>query len=476
MHYHIVGIAGAGMSAMAHVLLDQGHTVSGSDLHANAQTAALVSRGAALFRGHDPANVIGADALLATSAVRAEHPELAAALARGIPLQRRTDLWREWSQQRRILAVAGAHGKTTTTAMLALALTRAGLAPGFVVGSMPLDLDTNARWGDPAAPLIIEADEYDHAFLALRPVIAIITTIDWDHPDIYPDEATYRAAFAAFAAQVQPGGTLLLCGDAEAGVRPATLSTAAQVRSYGLEPHNDYCAVPTAPGAVLRGDGDRFTIAQKQESPGPACRLRVPGLHNIRNALAAAAVGDLLGLERSTVLDALGSFRGTARRLEHKGEAGGVTVLDDYAHHPTEVRATLAAARARYAGRRLLVYIQPHTYSRTVALLDQWPGAFAEADVVLVGDIYAAREQPPAGLTPAELLARLVERIAAAHAAVVAVGPPDAAVAQVAARLLPGDVLITCGAGDGYLIGEAIVQQRAAASADNETAVNHGHL
>jgi UDP-N-acetylmuramate--alanine ligase len=201
----------------------------------------------------------------------------------------------------------------------------------------------------------------------------------------------------------------------------------------------------------------------------------VPGLHNIRNALAAAAVGDLLGLERSAVLGALGSFRGTARRLEHKGEAGGVTVFDDYAHHPTEVRATLAAARARYVGRRLVVYVQPHTYSRTVALLDQWPGAFAEADMVLVGDIYAAREQPPAGLTPADLLAQLVERIAAVHADVTAVGPPDAAVAQVAARLLPGDVLITCGAGDGYLIGEAIAQQRAASLAGDRTAVRNEH-
>jgi len=469
MHYHIVGIAGAGMSAMANVLLDQGYTVSGSDLHANPQTAALAARGAVLFRGHDAAYVAGADALLATSAVRAEHPELAAAQARGIPLRRRTDLWREWSQQRRVVAVAGSHGKTTTTAMLALALTQAGLSPGFVVGSMPLDLDINARWGDPAAPLIIEADEYDHAFLALRPAIAIITTIDWDHPDIYPDDATYRAAFAQFAAQVQPGGTLLLCGDAEAGVRGAELAAgAAQVRTYGLEPHNDYRAIAAAPGGTLRGDGDSLTVAPGQSTPEPVCRLRVPGLHNIRNALAAAAVGDLLGLERGAVLNALGSFRGTARRLEYKGEAGGVTVLDDYAHHPTEVRATLAAARARYRGRRLVVYIQPHTYSRTVALLDQWPGAFTEADVVLVGDIYAAREQPPAGTTAAELLARLVERIAAAHADVTAVGPPDAAVAQVAARLLPGDVLITCGAGDGYLIGETIAQQRAASPASAE--------
>jgi UDP-N-acetylmuramate--alanine ligase len=475
MHYHIVGIAGAGMSAMANVLLDQGHTVSGSDLHANPQTAALAARGAALFRGHDAANIGAADALLATSAVRADHPELAAAQARGIPLQRRTDLWREWSQQRCIIAVAGSHGKTTTTAMLALALTQAGVSPGFVVGSMPLDLPINACWGDPAAPLVIEADEYDHAFLALRPAIAIITTIDWDHPDIYPDDATYRAAFAQFAAQVQPGGTLLLCGDAEAGVRPAALPTVAQVQSYGLEPHNAYRAIPAAPGGALRGDGDSFTVVPGQGAPGPACQLRVPGLHNIRNALAAAAVGDLLGLERSAVLGALGSFRGTARRLEHKGEAGGVTVFDDYAHHPTEVRATLAAARARYVGRRLVVYVQPHTYSRTVALLDQWPGAFAEADMVLVGDIYAAREQPPAGLTPADLLAQLVERIAAVHADVTAVGPPDAAVAQVAARLLPGDVLITCGAGDGYLIGEAIAQQRAASLAGDRTAVRNEH-
>ncbi|HEX5692205.1 MAG TPA: Mur ligase domain-containing protein, partial [Roseiflexaceae bacterium] len=202
-HYHIIGIAGAGMSAIANVLLDQGHTVSGSDLQHNALAEALLARGARVNVGHAAEHVAGADVLLTTSAARPDHPEIVAARERGIPIQKRADLWREWSRQRDVIAVAGTHGKTTTTALVALALTRAGLNPGFLVGGEAPDLGSNARWGDPSAPLVIEADEYDRTFLALAPRVAVITNVEWDHVDIYPTQESYDAAFREFAASVR---------------------------------------------------------------------------------------------------------------------------------------------------------------------------------------------------------------------------------------------------------------------------------
>lgn len=445
MRYHIVGIAGAGMNAIAHMLLDQGYAVSGSDLSANRQTAALAARGATLHVGHDPRYVAGADVLLATSAVRPDHPELAAAQALGIPVRKRADLWRDWSQQRRVIAIAGTHGKTTTTAMMALVLTRAGLNPGFLIGGDAPDLGVGARWGDPAAPLIIEADEYDRTFLALTPEIAVITNIEWDHPDIYPTEAGYHAAFAQFATQARRA---LLLNDEL--LLPADTGLAQCLR-YGLSAGCDYQALAAEGGWRVEGYGR----ASGDAAAIRLLHLQVPGLHNVRNALAVIAVADQFGLAWPVVAEALGAFRGTARRFELKGEVAGITVIDDYAHHPTEVRATLAAARAQYGTRRLVAYVQPHTYSRTSALLEQWPAAFAAADLVLVGDVYAAREQgDPAGVAQA-----LAERIAAVHPAVAYVGPPAAAAAAARTRLRPGDVFITLGAGDSHRVGEWVIEE-----------------
>lgn len=453
MHYHIVGIGGAGMSALAHVLLDQGHHVSGSDLATNRQTAALNIRGVATYQGHHPDYIAGADALLVTSAVRPGHPEVAAAQEAGIPLLKRTDLWREWSQQRSIIAVAGSHGKTTTTAMIALVLSQAGLNPGFLVGSDPFDLEMSAQWGDPAAPMVIEADEYDHAFLSLYPSIAVVTNIDWDHPDIYPDAVTYRQAFVRFAGQTND--VVLMCGDRGQGTVP-TLPGAASPRtlSYGLDETNDYRAVPAHPSGSFP-----YTVYKGEQMLYDDYRLASAGLHNIRNGLAVFAVADLLGLDMATVGETLHTFRGTARRLETKGEAVGITVIDDYAHHPTEVRATLAALRQRYGTRRIVAYLQPHTYSRTRALLPQWGEAFADADVVLVGAIYAAREVFPDDVSPDDLANQLVQQIARFHHDVCYVGNIDTAVEAGRARLCEGDVLITLGAGDGYLVGETIIER-----------------
>jgi len=455
MHYHIVGIAGSGMSAIANILLDQGHRVSGSDQQANQLTALLESRGATVYVGHDPAYVAGADILVATSAAHDDHPEVQAARTAGIPVCRRADLWRDWSQQRQVIAIAGTHGKTTTTAMIAFVLTRAGMNPGFLIGSEAPDLGTNARWGDPAAPLIIEADEYAHTFLALTPDIAVITNAEWDHPDVYVDAPAYYAAFTQFAAQTQTA--LLACGDTGAGLQQISfVQSPARLLTYGLEESNTYRAV------LL--DNRYWSLVGGQWALGDyRWSLAVPGLHNVQNALAVLGVADLLGLDATVVAAALESFRGTTRRFETRGEVGGVTVIDDYAHHPTEVRATLAAARQRFGARRLIAYVQPHTYSRTLALLEQWPTAFADVDLVLVGAIYGARETPPDGTDAATLSRYLAEQIAVAGAGrarprcVTYVGTVPEATTAVQLLLQPDDVLLTLGAGDSNQVADGVV-------------------
>jgi UDP-N-acetylmuramate--alanine ligase len=464
MRYHIVGIAGAGMSAIAHVLLDQGHTVGGSDMQRNALSNALAARGAQIFQGHGAAHIAGADALVVTSAARPDHPEIAAARERDIPILKRADLWREWSASRNVIAVAGTHGKTTTTAMIALILTEAGLEPGFLIGGEAPDLDRNARWGDARAPLVIEADEYDRTFLALTPRVAVITNVEWDHIDIYPSQEAYDEAFRVFAAAVPDPRDLIVCGDDAGALRAASgLPTATQ---YGIDEEvaRDPVSCRRAlldwmAGGVQDGPAgttfqvwqyDRRTFATR--SPG-ICRLGLSGEHNVRNALAALAVADRLGVAAGVAFAALAKYRGTRRRFELKGEAGGITVIDDYAHHPTEVRATLAAARGRFAKRRIVAYMQPHTYSRTRALLDEWASAFADADVVLVGDIYAARERDTLGMSGA-LLAERIE-----HPNVQAAGGMEHALAQLLALLEPGDVLLTLGAGDGNKVGERVLEE-----------------
>ncbi|MCG8348853.1 MAG: UDP-N-acetylmuramate--L-alanine ligase [Chloroflexales bacterium] len=449
MHYHIVGIAGAGMSASANLLLDQGHTVSGSDLTTNQLTLALAKRGAAIYTGHAAAHIAGADVLVATSAVQPDHPELVAAQETGIPLLRRADLWRDWSQQRPVIAVAGTHGKTTTTAMIALVLTRAGFDPGFLIGSESPDLGVNARWGRPDAPLVIEADEYDRTFLALTPKIAVITNIEWDHPDIYQTAADYEAAFTQFASQVQDA--ILFGGDQGLAAQAYT----ARWLTYGFETDRDYRAqldrYEPAPKNRVGFNGAPFSILNTR------LLLRVPGLHNIHNALAAIAVADLLGVQTTVTAQALGEFRGTARRFEFKGIASDVTVIDDYAHHPTEVQVTLATARdwATPGPWRIIAYLQPHTFSRTRTLWKQWPDAFANADLVLIGDIYAARESG----NPSELARALVGQIAQSHPRVAYVGNLANAT-RVALKLVrPGDLFLTLGAGDGYRVGEELLAQ-----------------
>jgi UDP-N-acetylmuramate--alanine ligase len=462
-HYHIVGIGGAGMSAIAHVLLDQGNTVSGSDMQRNSLTAALERRGAVVHQGHDFAHVTGADVLLVTSAVKAAHPEIIAARERAIPVLKRADLWREWSRQRQVVAVAGTHGKTTTTAMIALILLRAGLNPGFLVGADVPDLGTNAQWGDAKAPLVIEADEYDHTFLSLTPHIAVITNVEWDHVDIYPTPDSYDAAFGQFAASVPDSRNLIVCGDDAGALRAVDTSSATLYgidEVLGSDPVSCRRALLNWSATNLRADAngthfdvwryDQHTLATR--SLGPRA-VQLYGAHNVRNALGALAAATALGVEQSVIAEALLAYRGADRRFQVKGEVENITVIDDYAHHPTEVRATVQAARSRFPGRRLVVYLQPHTYSRTHALLDQWAGAFGDADVVRIGEIYAAREQNTFGIG-AQQVAEYIN-----HQDVLAVGGIEHAAVSILDTLLPGDVLLTLGAGDNYKVGEIVLHE-----------------
>ncbi|MDZ4721037.1 MAG: UDP-N-acetylmuramate--L-alanine ligase [Roseiflexaceae bacterium] len=460
-HYHIVGIAGAGMSAIAHILLDQGHIISGSDLQRSNLGDALIARGATIFQDHAAEQIAGADALVVTSAVQPDHVELQAASALGIPILKRADLWAEWSRVRPTVAVAGTHGKTTTTAMIALILTHAGFDPGFLIGGEAADLQTNARWGNPNAPLVIEADEYDRTFLAITSHIAIITNVEWDHVDIYPTQESYTVAFQQFAANVAKPRNVIVCADDPGALQAFDNPDATQ---YGIDETiaRDPASCRLAPldwtAANLRLDQgqmvfgiwryDRTSYATRLAGQQ---RLTIPGVHNVRNALAALAACTALGVPLHVASEGLARYHGVARRFEIKGELDGITVIDDYAHHPTEVRATLAAARQRYQGRRIIAYLQPHTYSRTKALLRDWPQAFDDADLVLVGDIYAARERDTLGMSAERLAAAIGPRATA-------VGGISEAVAQILAQLQPNDTLLTLGAGDGHLVGTLVLE------------------
>lgn len=447
MHYHIPGIGGLGMSGIAHILLDQGHTVSGCDRQLNTLTAALAGRGVTIWQDQSAAHLAGVDAVITSSALRADAAELLAAQTAGIPVLKRADIWRTWSGEKPTLAVAGTHGKTTTTAICAVVLTHLKTDPAYLVpagGPVP-GLVQWARWG--SGPFVIEADEYDRLFLGLLPQVALVTSVDWDHVDIYPTRADAEAAFVQFARQ---SALVVACGD-DAGVQRTLASLAPPIITYGLQAGATWRATD-----IMNDHGvTRFMVRHADVEPLPAM-LHVPGEHNVQNALGAAVgVYELLG-RRTPMVDILAllpHYRGAARRFEIMGERDGVMVVDDYAHNPPKVRAALAAARARFPGRRLVVYMQPHTYSRTAALVDEWAHAFSEADLLLLGEIYPSRERQAdfPGITSAWLAARI-------HGVLPQlVGDVDAATDAVLGTLRSGDVFLMLGAGDGNRIGKVVL-------------------
>ncbi len=456
MHLHLVGVGGSGISAIANVLLDRGYTVSGSDLQENEIVESLRDRGAAVKVGHASKNVVGADALIVSSAIPEGNPELSAARDAGIPVLKRSDFLRYLMAGQIGIAVAGTHGKTTTTAMIAQILIETGQDPSIILGGTLPIVGGSGRSGS-GDYFVIEADEYDYMFLGLRPDIAVITNIEHDHPDIFPTLADYLDAFCEFAALIPQHGKLIVNGE-DSGIAEMLKETklpGVAIITFGLVDD----ALPDADIQLKAIDcrpnqsgGTDFVVIDGEKTIG-LVRLRVPGLHNVRNALAAVAVALELKLDFGKVCRALADFGGVGRRFQVLGEVGGVTIIDDYAHHPTEIQATLAAARQRYGERRLWAIWQPHTYSRTRLLLPKFATCFADADRVIVLDIFRSRETDTLGMNAAEF-ASGVE-----HPSVQYIGRNDKAIEYLLERIRPGDVVLTLGAGDSNEVGEGLVDR-----------------
>ncbi|MCC6189697.1 MAG: UDP-N-acetylmuramate--L-alanine ligase [Anaerolineales bacterium] len=448
MHVHFVGIGGAGLSAIARVLLEAGERVTGSDETASPFADALAQHGARIFAGHAAEHIDGAELVVISAAVPPDNAEVQAALARGVPVLKRADILGQMMQGRLGIAVAGTHGKTTTTGLIAFLLDQAGQDPTFIVGGWLADYGANARAGCGRA-FVVEADEYDRMFLGLKPTVAVVTNVEHDHPDCYPTLTDMQAAFQAFVTLLPPDGLLVgygrdafvqhLVAERRAAGRPAL--------RYGLQRDDDY----RADSLQLNGAGGYDFLVVKSGATLGLARNRLPGEHNVLNSLAALAVADFMGVDFNVARNALAEYRGAGRRFEVKGEAHGVTVVDDYAHHPTEIRATLTAARRRFGGRPLWVMFQPHTFSRTRALLADFAASFGDADHVIVVDIFRSREAPDPALSASDIVRRMNHPDARYIPALV-----DAA-NYLCEQLKPGDVLLTLGAGDGDVVGNKVL-------------------
>ncbi|MHB8417408.1 MAG: UDP-N-acetylmuramate--L-alanine ligase [Myxococcales bacterium] len=452
---HFVGVGGIGMSGIAEVLLNLGYQVSGSDLRASDLTERLGALGGRIEVGHRREHVEGVDVVVVSSAVRPDNPEVLAAREKGIPVIPRAEMLAELMRLKSGIAVAGSHGKTTTTSMVAQVLAAAGLDPTAVVGGRLNNLGSNAKLGK-SEWMVVEADESDGSFLRLTPVLAVVTNVDPEHLDHYGDAERLRAAFLEFINRVPFYGLAILCLD-----HPVVQGLLPQVTkrhvTYGLAPQADY----RAEHIELSGFRSVFQAFRRQEPLG-AFELAMVGGHNVQNALAAVAVADELAIPIGVTREALAAFRGVDRRFTVRGEAGGVTVVDDYGHHPAEVRATLAGARAAF-GRRLVVLFQPHRYSRTRDLLEEFATAFNDADALVAMEIYPAGEEPIPGVSGAAL-AEAVRRHG--HRDVTFAADRGAALAALLERLRPGDIALTLGAGDVTRAGPellAALAQREAA-------------
>ncbi len=466
-HVHFIGIGGTGLSAIARLLLEMGYTISGSDRVLSPFAAQLQADGAHIFVGHHPQHVVGADWVVRSSAVPEDNPEVRAAQALGIPVYKRADFLGHLMEGRLGIAVAGTHGKTTTTGMIAWLLFALGRDPSFILGSTLINLKTNARAGR-GRPFVIEADEYDRMFLGLKPFYTVVTNVEHDHPDCYPTFEDLYAAFQAFIALTPADGAVIACLD-----DPAANTLAVQARregqtvvGYGLQGdqtlHTPYFSLARALRPNQRGGFDFEAVSNLfPETDAVLVSLQLPGRHNVQNALAALAVAGLMGLPPRKAAEALGEFRGTGRRFEVLGKVNGIVVVNDYGHHPTEIRATLAAARDRYPGQRLWAVWQPHTYSRTQALFDQFVQAFDQADHVIVTEVYASREAKQ-DFTAAEVVSSMH------HPAARFLPDLEQAARHLLDHLRPGDVMIVFSAGDADRIAEQVYAGLMALSSDRK--------
>ena len=438
---HFVGVGGIGMSGIAELLANLGYEVTGSDAKRSDVTSRLESAcGVHVFEGHEAANVGEADVVVYSSAVRPTNPEVLEARRRGVPVIPRAEMLAELMRLRFSVGVAGSHGKTTTTSMIALVLERAGLDPTAVIGGRLSAFGSNARLGR-GQYMVAEADESDRSFLLLWPSIAVITNIDDEHMDAYGSFADLQQAFVDFANKVPFYGSVVACAD-DPHVATVLPRVSRRLVTYGFTSE----ATVVGQDVELGAFGGRCTVAVRrngEEVRLGRLELAVPGRHNLLNALAVVTVAECLDVSFDQVAAALYEFNGAERRFQRIGEAGGVLVVDDYGHHPTEITAVLAAARVAL-GRRLVVAFQPHRYSRTARLMDAFGAAFADADEVVLTDIYAASEDPIPGVT-VEALAAAIERHTGRPVSVART--LDELVAALTARARPGDAVLTLGAG-----------------------------
>ena len=454
-HVHFVGVGGAGMSGIAEVLATQGYQVSGSDLADNAATRRLAKLGVKIWIGHEAEHASGADAVVVSTAVAPDNPEVLAARARGVPIVPRAQMLAELMRLKQGIAVAGTHGKTTTTSLIASVLAEGGLDPTFVIGGRLLSADAHARLGT-GDFLVAEADESDASFLYLQPVLAVITNIDADHMDTYgQDFGRLKRAFVDFAQRLPFYGVAVLCQD-DANVRDIMPEIAKTVMTYGLSEEARLRAVE------VENIGGRMRFVTRTDGRNDCTvELNLPGEHNVRNALAAVAVGREVGVPDAAICKALSEFTGVGRRFQRYGdvalEGGSYTLIDDYGHHPAEMNATISAARASFPGRRLVLAFQPHRYSRTRDLFEDFVKVLSMADVLVLTDVYPAGETPIIAADGRALARALRVTGKVEPVFVESVGEIADAIRSL---VRPDDVVITMGAGS---IGQVPNQLVAAA-------------
>ncbi|HEY7098817.1 MAG TPA: UDP-N-acetylmuramate--L-alanine ligase [Terriglobales bacterium] len=451
---HFVGIGGIGMSGIAEVLLNLGYKVSGSDLKTSSVTQRLAGLGATIFEGHQPGNVSGSDVVVVSSAIAMENAELTEARELHIPVIQRAEMLAELMRLKYGIAIAGMHGKTTTTSMVAAVLAGGGLDPTVVVGGRVDAMGSNARLGK-SQYLVAEADESDRSFLKLSPILAVVTNIDREHMDCYRNMRDVKRVFLDFMDRVPFYGMVVVCHD-DAQLRHLIPQVRRRTVSYGVRKGSDFQINRVRSGKLtsVEGFATSFAVRYKGDDLGEFS-LHVPGAHNILNATAAIAVGIGLDIHPDQIRAALESFRGVDRRFQLRGRVGGISVIDDYGHHPTEIRATLAAAR-QCGYSKIHVIFQPHRYTRTRDLMDEFATAFEDADTLSVLDIYPASEEPIEGIT-GEVLARHVPehskisvRYCSSFAEAVRVATDQA---------VDGDMILTLGAGSVHQVGPLILEE-----------------
>jgi UDP-N-acetylmuramate--alanine ligase len=447
-HIHFVGIGGIGMSGIAEVLLNLGYQVSGSDLRESDTTERLRALGGEIVIGHRAGNVTSPHVVVISSAVKPDNVEVAAAREKQIPVIPRAEMLAELMRLKYGIAIAGAHGKTTTTSMVATVLAAGGIDPTVVIGGKLNSLGSNAKLGQ-GEFLVAEADESDGSFLKLSPTVAVVTNIDEEHLDFYRDIGEIKDAFLSFINKVPFYGVAILCLD-QKHIQALIPDVEKRYLTYGMSSQADYQALDVS----LLPLGSRFRVRNHTGDLG-WFELSVPGAHNVSNSLAAIAVARELEVDPEVIRKALKEFSGVQRRFQVKGEAKGVLVVDDYGHHPTEIRATLAAAKAAL-NRRVVCLFQPHRYTRTKHLLEEFSTAFNQADRLIILDIYPAGEQPIPGIT-GQVVYEGIKRHGHKDAAYVA--GREEAIERLASSLRPGDLLLTLGAGDVWKLGEAILER-----------------